>query len=178
MIPNVNRGVSAVRARNSTLPTRRPWPGATTMARASMPAMLWRGRRPGASGRRGGAGQRPELGHQPELVDGVPVLGDAPVDAPHDVDPGDLHVASGRRDAGKRAAVHAVEDLARHDAVALGDLVEDLGAKALERGAEAVELLAHALGTLGDPRRAAVVDQVGADERVERPLVAGGLVLL
>src|SRR4051812_3129906 len=32
MIPNVKRGVSAVRARNSTLPRRWPWPGGMTMA--------------------------------------------------------------------------------------------------------------------------------------------------
>src|SRR5829696_6069344 len=38
MIPNVNRGVSAVRARNSTLPTRCPRPGGTTIGRGSAEA--------------------------------------------------------------------------------------------------------------------------------------------
>src|SRR3954447_10275545 len=36
MIPNVKRGVSAVRARNSTLPTRWPPPGGMTIARWSI----------------------------------------------------------------------------------------------------------------------------------------------
>src|SRR3954449_6905023 len=55
MIPNVNRGVSTVRARNSTLPTRWPSPGRTTIgcgsgmgaivARASAIARTRRGRR-------------------------------------------------------------------------------------------------------------------------------------
>src|SRR6185503_20447326 len=36
MIPNVNRGVSTVRARNSTFPTRWPLPGGTTTGSGAM----------------------------------------------------------------------------------------------------------------------------------------------
>src|SRR5262249_54821589 len=64
------------------------------------------------------------------------------------------------------------------DLVALGDLVEDLGAEAVERGAQAVELLADAGRAGRDPRRAAVVEDVGVDDLLERGLVGRGLVLV
>src|SRR5919198_5729791 len=40
MMPRLKRGVSAVRARNSTLPTRWPAPGETTIGRASIGPIL------------------------------------------------------------------------------------------------------------------------------------------
>src|SRR3954462_7292692 len=40
MIPNVKRGVSTVRARDSTLPIRWPCPGGTTIAQSDMRAMV------------------------------------------------------------------------------------------------------------------------------------------
>ena len=71
------------------------------------------------------------------------------------------------------------EDLARDDLVALGDLVEDRRPEAGERGAEAVELLADALGARGDPGRAAVVDaRRGAMSSSNARSSAAGLVLV
>src|SRR3954471_17872882 len=43
MMPKVKRGVSAVRARNSTLPTRWPWPGGTTIGSGSIAPSCQRG---------------------------------------------------------------------------------------------------------------------------------------
>ena len=40
MIPKLKRGESTVRARNSTLPTRWPWPGGTTIGRGSISRIL------------------------------------------------------------------------------------------------------------------------------------------
>src|SRR3954447_2962857 len=62
MIPNVKRGVSAVRARNSTFPTRWPAPGGATIGWASnMRRIVARGTGPRAAagpGSRAGGGRR------------------------------------------------------------------------------------------------------------------------
>src|SRR5207237_10150221 len=70
------------------------------------------------------------------------------------------------------------EDLARDDLVAFRDLVEDRRAEAGEGGAEGVELLADAFDAGRDPRRAAVIDNVGVDELEQRVLVPARLVAL
>src|SRR5688500_4196828 len=74
--------------------------------------------------------------------------------------------------------MRAVEDLARGDLVAVGELVEDRRAEAGKRGAEALELLPHARGARRDPQRAAVVDDVRVHELGEGVVVGLGLVLV
>src|SRR5215212_869998 len=71
MMPNVKRGVSAVRARNSTLPIRCPWPGGMTIGattpemasvdpRAGPQVTVQRGEREGKAGRVGRDPERDE----------------------------------------------------------------------------------------------------------------------
>ena len=90
----------------------------------------------------------------------------------------DLDLGAGRLDALEAAAVDAAKDLAGHDLVGLGDLVEDLCTEPVEGGAEAIELLAHTLGTGTDPGWAAVVDDVGVQQLGEGSLVGTGLVFV
>jgi hypothetical protein len=74
--------------------------------------------------------------------------------------------------------MRAVEDLARDDSVALGDLVQDRGAEVWERGAETVELSTDALSTRRNPGRPAVVYDVGVHQLVQGSLVGCALVFL
>jgi hypothetical protein len=106
------------------------------------------------------------------------VLDDLPALDADDVDHLDLHLAAGRRDAHELAAVRVVEDLARDDLVALGDLVVDHRMEVGEGRAERLELLAHAVGPLGDAGRPAAIDDVGVQELGEALLLGGGLVLV
>jgi hypothetical protein len=90
----------------------------------------------------------------------------------------DLDLAPRRLQAIERPLVRAGEHLAGDDLVALGHLVEDRRAEVGEGGAEALELLAHARRARRDPRRPAVVDDLGVQELLEGALVGAGLVLV
>jgi hypothetical protein len=78
----------------------------------------------------------------------------------------------------KGAPVGAREDLARHDLVALGDLVEDRRAEVGKGGAEPVELLADAARAGRDDGRAGVVEHVRVQQLAACALVGSGLVLV
>lgn len=83
--------------------------------------------RPGDSDRPGLVGSvRLELGGQAEQVDLVPGRGDLAVFDPDDRGRGELHLASGRRDADEIPGLGAGPLLMRGNQIALGDQDQDL----------------------------------------------------
>src|SRR5206468_7709615 len=108
----------------------------------------------------------PELKRLPEVITHGPVLDHLAVLESPDVDLLGGELLAGGRPAEELAEVAAVHGHARHDLVALADLVLDVGAHRPPQAAQPADRFLEALRPLGVAGRRLVIDEVGMDQLV------------